>query len=94
MPMTKALKTRLQKLINAIDDKDIREFWDEIFDRMQTREKILTKKFKTGDEIKWGDKTGVVLRPNQIDCRIRENDKNGTRWTISSSMLTKTEVIK
>ena len=94
MPMTKALKTRIQKLINAIDDKDIREFWDEVFDRMQTREKIITKRFKSGDEVQWADKTGIVLRPNQIDCRVRENNALGTRWTISSSMLTKTDAIK
>lgn len=94
MPMTKVLKNRLQKLIDAINDKDIREFWDEIFDRMQTREKKITNQFKTGDEIEWNNKTGVVLMPNRTTCRIRENNEAGTKWTISSCMLTKVPVIK
>jgi hypothetical protein len=92
--MTKALKVRLQKLIDVIEHENIFEFWKEIFDRMQTKERALTKQFKIGDEIKWSDKTGVVLQVNRLTCRVRENNEAGTRWTISGSILTKISIIK
>ena len=94
MPMTKALKTRLQKLIDAVSNNDTAELWREISNRMRIKEIIISKQFKIGDEIAWADKTGVVLNVNQTTCGIRENDADGTRWTISSCMLTKTLVIK
>ena len=92
--LTKALKTRLQKLIDAINDKNFYEFYNETLERIKIREMQITKQFKMGDEVEWEDKTGTILRLLPTTCRIRENNEEGTPWTISGCMLTKIEVIK
>lgn len=94
MAMTKALKNRLQKIINAVAINDIAELWNEFSYHMKNREKALTVIFEVGDEIKWEDKTGTILKKNITTCHVRENDSAGTKWTISSSMLTKLTTIK
>jgi hypothetical protein len=92
--LTKTLKTRLQKFIDAVPEEDFIECWKEFTSRMKLKEQRIASGFNVGDEVCWDDKSGVILKINKTTCSVREDNSSGTRWTISSSMLKKGQFIK
>ena len=97
MPITKALKTRLQKLIDAVNNDDINELWTEFSNRMHIKERQATLNFRLGDEVYWQDKNetfrGTIIKINQATCKVKQDDVNGSLWKISSTLLTKDKTL-
>ena len=101
MPMTKALKTRLEKIVFSVKDEDIGELWAEFRLRIKKRETKYTQhNFKAGDEVIWKDSidgktvSGTIVEIIGNVCRIRESDAQGSFWSVSGILLTKDTTLK
>lgn len=92
--MTNGLKTRLQKLIDAVKNEDINEFWSEFSTRMKAKQQKITLGFQVTDEVYWQSESGILHGTiieiiNQTTCRVRQDNVKGTTWRIASTLLTK-----
>jgi hypothetical protein len=91
--LTKAIKVRLQKLINAVKNDDINELWLEFSRRMKKKQREITLRYNVGDEVYWNEKeqilTGTIMQINITTCKVRQNNQKGNLWKIDSTLLTK-----
>lgn len=100
MTMTKALKTRLEKIIFSTKDEDIAQLWSEFRRRIKKKEtKYTQRNFQVGDEVTWKDESGKTISGTVTEitgdtCRIRQSDARGSFWTISGILLTKEKTLK
>ena len=96
--MTKALKTRLQKLIDAVPDAQFQDLWTEFGGRMTQKEQQITAKFHIGDEVEWKHKkqikSGTIRKVNQTTCSIIENNTLQSKWRVAGGMLIKSETLR
>jgi uncharacterized protein (DUF2147 family) len=96
--LTKALKTRLQKLIDTVPNKDFVEFWAEFAAHSKKKEHLIIAQFKIGDEVEWehADEiiSGTINKIYHSACAITQNDGLSTRWRVSAGCLVKSQVIK
>lgn len=94
--MTKALKLRLQKIVQSVKDEDIVEFWNLFKGHMKRKEAAYVKRnFNVGDEVFWKDAgkigSGTIIQIIADQCRIRHGT---TFWTVSGILLTKEKTLK
>ena len=101
MPMSKALKTRLKKIILGTKDEDINELWAEFRQLIRKKEiKYTERNFQLTDEVTWkNNETGEIISGTITEimgdrCRVRQSNAVGSFWTISGILLTKDKTLK